>query len=312
MNETNLPLGQYKLLFQAESDFQLPAYAGSAWRGLFGHALKQTVCVTREPECSRCLLYRSCVYSYIFETPPPSDAEVMRKYNAVPHPFVLMPDPQQSTTVNKGDSLTVFLSLFGTANQHLPYILYSFEKAGARGLGSSKGLFSVKSLAQKSTDQWQTVFEPGSELMALPCTTEIPPICPQGKVTLRFNTPLRLRLQNREVTASIFRFSALFSVVLRRASMLQQFHTEQPLQVDFKALSESAKSVELLSNDLRWHDWSRYSSRQKAPVKMGGLVGEIALDGKALEPFWNILWLGQRTHAGKGTVMGLGNYEIVY
>lgn len=32
----------------------MPAYAGSAWRGAFGHALKRLVCVTREPACPPC------------------------------------------------------------------------------------------------------------------------------------------------------------------------------------------------------------------------------------------------------------------
>jgi len=45
-------------------------------------------------------------------------------------------------------------------------------------------------------------------------------------------------------------------------------------------------------------------------VKMGGLIGEIGLEGADLEPFWPYLWLGQWTHAGKGVVMGLGRYRI--
>jgi len=43
---------------------------------------------------------------------------------------------------------------------------------------------------------------------------------------------------------------------------------------------------------------------------MGGLIGEIELDGADLEPFWPYLWLGQWTHAGKGAVMGLGRYRF--
>ncbi|MGQ0594710.1 MAG: CRISPR system precrRNA processing endoribonuclease RAMP protein Cas6 [Gammaproteobacteria bacterium] len=43
---------------------------------------------------------------------------------------------------------------------------------------------------------------------------------------------------------------------------------------------------------------------------MGGLLGEIALDGAGLEPFWPYLWLGQYVHAGAATSMGLGRYAI--
>jgi len=45
-------------------------------------------------------------------------------------------------------------------------------------------------------------------------------------------------------------------------------------------------------------------------VPMGGLIGEVELDGAGLESFWPYLWLGQWTHAGKGAVMGLGGYRI--
>jgi hypothetical protein len=60
-----LPVARYRLTFRAVDDLRLPAYAGSAWRGAFGHALKRLVCVTREPACPPCLLYRSCAYPYV-------------------------------------------------------------------------------------------------------------------------------------------------------------------------------------------------------------------------------------------------------
>ena len=51
---------------------RLPAYTGSAWRGLLGRCLRQTVCVTRQPRCDGCLLLRTCVYSTFFESPAAS------------------------------------------------------------------------------------------------------------------------------------------------------------------------------------------------------------------------------------------------
>jgi hypothetical protein len=312
MNEANLPLARYRLVCRAEDNINLPAYSGSAWRGLFGHALKKAVCVTREPSCEPCMLYRNCVYSYVFETPPPSDTEVMRKYPSVPHPYVLMPEPEQATLVKQGDTLSVYLTLLGKANQHLPYLLHSFEQAGERGLSASQGRFKVMALAQQHQADWQTIYEAGGVLKALPPAVAATPPCPEGVVTLRFVTPLRMRLQNREVTAATFSFYALFSVLMRRVSMLQTFHTDKPLVLDFKGLSAAAREVSVLSNSLRWQDWSRYSSRQKTPVKMGGLVGEITLEGASLAPFWALLYLGQSVHVGKGAVMGLGHYQISY
>lgn len=124
MDAIELPIAQYRFYLRARSDFQLPAYSGSAWRGLFGRALKRTVCVTRQPDCKQCLLWRSCVYSYIFETPPPLDSPVMRKYTAAPHPFIITPDPAQKRQLSTGDDLWFDFTLIGKANQHLPYIIY--------------------------------------------------------------------------------------------------------------------------------------------------------------------------------------------
>ena len=67
----------------------------------------------------------------------------------------------------------------------------------------------------------------------------------------------------------------------------------------------------LLEHQLRWHDWTRYSSRQQTKMQMGGLVGHLVLDGVRAQRYWKQLWLGQWTHVGKGTSMGLGRYRLV-
>ncbi len=84
-----IPIKTYRFYFATDSAVRLPNFPGSAWRGAFGHSLKKTVCVVRNTPCNQCLLKHACAYSYVFETPPPANAEKMRKYTAAPHPFVL-------------------------------------------------------------------------------------------------------------------------------------------------------------------------------------------------------------------------------
>lgn len=69
--EAILPIGRYRAMFRASQPIHLPAFAGSAWRGAFGHALKRALCVTRMPVCAECALWRCCGYAYVFEPPPP-------------------------------------------------------------------------------------------------------------------------------------------------------------------------------------------------------------------------------------------------
>jgi len=71
-----------------------------------------------------------------------------------------------------------------------------------------------------------------------------------------------------------------------------------------------AESVRVVRNQTRWHDWSRYSGRQKRQVKMGGVVGRMSYEGDIGE-FLPLLVLGSRVNLGKGTSLGLGSLRIV-
>lgn len=57
-----LPISSFMFEFGFTGKNQLPPYSGSAWRGAFGHALKQSVCVVRHTPCSDCMLKNSCAF----------------------------------------------------------------------------------------------------------------------------------------------------------------------------------------------------------------------------------------------------------
>ena len=52
----------------------LPEYKGSTLRGAFGSTFKQIACVAQDAHCDHCQVRSTCVYHYVFETPPPADA----------------------------------------------------------------------------------------------------------------------------------------------------------------------------------------------------------------------------------------------
>lgn len=303
-----LPLACLRLRFRATVDLRLPTYTGSAWRGAFGHALKRLVCVTREPTCPPCLLYRSCIYPYLFETPPDPGVGKLTQYPAAPHPYVLIPD-DHGGRVAAGETLTVDVTLFGHGNRHLPYVIHAMDQAGQRGLSKDRGALALLRVTQADSAGWRSIYAPGADFAPLPAVVPITPPCP-ARLTLHLLTPLRLNSEDRLVSQDRFRFHHLFSNLLRRISLLTAFHTDDPLETDFAGLTRAARALNLNVSRLRWHEWARFSSRQDTLVKMGGLVGEIGLEGAGLEPFWPYLWLGQWTHAGKGAVMGLGRYRI--
>jgi hypothetical protein len=87
-----LPLTTHRIVFAAEQPMRLPEHLGSTWRGGFGHALKRSVCIQRLRPCPGCPMAQAGLYPLVFETEPGPEARKMRRYERVPHPYVLAPD----------------------------------------------------------------------------------------------------------------------------------------------------------------------------------------------------------------------------
>lgn len=305
-----LSFARYRFRLRATTEIGFRDYSGSAWRGLFGHTLKRATCVTHEKHCANCLLYRSCVYSGIFETPPPANTEHMRLYNTVPHPFVMMPDPALRD-LERGATTDLMITLIGKANQQLPYIVHAISQAGESGIGPANGKYELIAVQQESSPgskDWQDILNRQS-LEPLPLVhshiPEIPDI-----VTVELKSPLRLKHNGRLMNSDNFEFAGIAGNLLRRISSLSYFHDDTPFEADFKALVEYAKTVKPLSVNLKWYDWTRYSSRQQQAMQMGGLLGTASFRGNDLMPFWPLLWIGQWLHLGKATSMGLGSFNL--
>lgn len=308
----SFPICRYQFIFRAEQDIRLPAYAGSAWRGVFGHGLKRSVCVTQRKDCPGCLLWRNCVYAYLFETPPPQDSAKLRRYPAAPHPFVLEPD-EGARVIPAGEHLLLGCVLIGHANTQLPYIVQAFRLAGQKGVGQGNGRFSVEQVCQerqRGSIDWEVILDREEEsLRSLTIEhSHIPPL-PES-VIIHFRTPLRVQRDGRLIGPEDFAFHDLFRTLLRRLSLLSYFHTDEPWELEFKGLNQASRVVPIRKKCLRWVKWTRYSSRQQKKVQMDGVQGEVVFDGAAIKSFWPFLWLGQWTHAGKGAVMGLGRYTL--
>lgn len=305
--QPEIPLKKYRFFFKTDSVLKLPKFEGSAWRGAFGTALKKAVCVLPNIPCNTCMLKGSCAYNYVFETPPPGNAQKMRKYDAAPHPFVLrlVHDQDQHTL-----GYALDLTLFGHANRFFPYLVFAFQQAGLNGIGGGHQVFTLNTIADISTtDNSTIIYQDGQLAQNTPAYSPKIPEMPK-EITINLLTPLAIKYEGISVSHSQFSFAAFFSTLLRRISMITYFHTDTPLEIDFAALSATAKTINFSTQKLSWYDWTRYSSRKKTEMKMGGVVGQLQLDMQGLEAFWPYLWLGQWTHLGKATSMAMGAYAI--
>jgi hypothetical protein len=313
-----LRIASYRFTLKARDELHLPPYKGSTLRGGFGHAFKRVVCFQREVKtCQGCLLRESCPYAYIFETSPPSDAQVLRTHSDVPLPFVIEPDTtDRRTTYQPGDTLNFDLVLVGKAINYLPYFILVFRELGNRGIGRGRGKYSLHEVqaVQPLNKAQEQIYSATDEMV---CHSQLEVSfqdmerraeeMPGDEVTLRFLTPARLKHEGKFISQPPFH--VIVRNVLRRVSSLYYFHCGEQWEFDYRGTIEKAKGIRGIELNTRWVDWERYSGRQQARMKMGGFVGEAVYQGDLTE-FKPLLVLGQLVHIGKACVFGNGRYEI--
>lgn len=306
------PFKKFEFQIKPEELIILPAYKGSTLRGGFGNAFKRIVCAIRSKECTECILKEKCIYSYVFETPPPSDTKIMRKYTSAPHPFIIEPPPERKRSYTLKDEITFGLILIGKSIDYLPYFIYTFDELGKLGIGKGRGKYNLKKVKSKGRiiydSKTKTLKTFKHDFLSLYSILKKIDTHISKQLTINFLTPTRI-VYNGHLTFDL-EFHILMRNLLRRLSLLSYFHCNvDTTDWDFKGIIEKAKDIKVKDKSLKWYDWERYSARQDTRMKMGGFVGEIVFEGN-IAPFMPIIKAGEVVHAGKGTGFGLGKFEI--
>jgi len=314
----SLRIAKYRFTLEALEELHLPPYKGSTLRGGFGHVFKRTVCFQKDMEtCDACLLKNNCPYGYIFETSPPTDAEVLRTYSDVPLPFVIEPPLDRRTRYQPGDLLEFGLVLVGKAINYLPYFVVVFRELGRVGIGRERGKYVLQRIAAvQPLDGAEALAYDGVDVIVGDQDLSVGYAevevrareLPDERVTANFLTPTRLK-HSGQVAKEGPPFHVLIRAILRRVSSLSYFHCGERWETDYRGIIEAAQGVRLAGVWTEWVDWERYSRRQQQRMNLGGLVGQAAYEGE-LRPFLSLLVLGELVHVGKGTVFGNGWYEL--
>ena len=309
MRHQILPIARYRFTFRAEDNIRLPQYAGSLLRGQFGAALRRTACITGLKHCPDCPLFRTCAYPAIFETPAPA-LHALQKFSHVPNPYVIEPPPFGTRDIGAGDPLSFNVVLFGRALLQLPLIVYALQRALSDGLGKQRTQATLTAVEWEDGDARVPVWDAErSRVLEHQPGLAVPAFADCEAVTLHFHTPLRLQHQGQPLHPHQLSPRSLITALLRRASLLFELHADRPdAVIDPQGLAAHAEQLEN-ERDLRWLDWTRYSSRQHQEMTLGGVVGTWQLRG-SLGPLLPWLWLGQSLHVGKSAVMGMGGYRL--
>lgn len=301
-----VPFVRYRFVFEVTAPILLPPYSGSTIRGAFGRALRRTSCMTHQSDCKRCPLYRTCPYTQVFETPPPSEHS-LQKFSQIPNAYVIEPPKWGRHVYEVGENIEFQMVLFGRARQFLPLVIYALQRAFAYDVGHGKaelkGVFSVNSVGEQRVyvpDMQEVVSHSQSTVLSVPSSEA---------VALRIETPMRLQNNGVPLGPELITSRNFLSALLRRTALIAEFQCGTPLLLNFGTLTQLMESVSM-KKDLGWKDWQRYSSRQDRRMSLGGVVGSIEMEG--LTVFQRtLLAVGQMIHVGKNATFGLGKYRFL-
>ena len=347
-----LRLARYRIALAPEGRLVLRANPGAMLRGALGWALKHGVCgrPAGEPCGQKCELPDICPYAFLWESPTPPDAEVLRASQEVPPPYLLEPPLTPPTVIEPGGLVTFGLALFGNAIRYFPYLLAACRSMGQAGLGQARVRcrLAVGNFLHPDGEE-TSLFDPATQRMvgsqpAAPTVDDWAPVPPSqvDQVTLRFLTPTRLKIGSGLERKGHFiedppPFHVLIRALLRRVSSLSYFYGGQRWELDYRGWIARAEAVQINQADVRWVDWERYSTRQERAMNLGGIMGEVtytaeerrsggaeeqgngpmhqstnlpATNVPSLGAFLPLLRLGELVHVGKAAVFGNGRFEV--
>jgi len=325
------------LRFRAEvtAPLQLPAAAGAALRGALFGALREQLCQAgRDPSCGQPEVAANCPVCFLLAPVDEQD----RRGRDVPRPYVLRaptgngPGHLQATAYVPGQTLEFGLTTFGRALNQFPYALLGIEEMGRRGLGAARrGLFRLdevwadnplagrqEAIYRRARDG--TVRTPALPIDAAQVAEEAGILAARGgaaRLRLELLTPTRLIERDRLVKPDAFTLRALLARLLERLSALfgryggenEDGDAVAARPFDAAELLRIADSVRVAERRLVWRELFRGSGRHGRMVPMGGLLGEVVLEGE-LGPLLPWLVWGSLVHVGKDAAMGNGLLRV--
>jgi len=290
----------------------LPEFKGDRLRGLFGKALKQTLC-TRimedgMPGCEVC----ECLYDAIMSNRAPARHPYARRFRTPPNPYVVEPPLIKRRHWEPGHLLTFHLVLIGPAADALWALLPVLANMAESGLGRQRAnarLTAVDLL--RPNGSYQPLFQSGRPLQLAnrPALRlkDLPLPKISREVTLRFHTHQRIKKGDQWMAD--LAFPLLAERLAERAVTLSSIYCagewKEPAH-----LIRGARQVAIASHDFHWQAYRKQSGLKRQREPIGGYAGQITYQGD-LNRFLPLLKIGEFIHVGKRTVYGLGQFQII-
>ncbi len=307
----DLPHELYRFALEPLEPMRLPAYKGSTFRGVFGHSLRRVACALRDERCPTCLVRATCTYQRLFETQVAPEQGPKPGVDRAPHPYVLVPPLGEEREAGPGRELACTLLLMGPARGTLPYLVYTFQEVGRRGLTRERRPLALRRVEALAEDGWRTVYAEGWESLTgtlVEAPAPVPPARLDGRVAVRLVTPFRLK-RNGRLVDELSADDLLVALARRWGDLARYYGGGIDPEPGVRAILGLRGRVRFGRSELRWLDWTRYSNRQRSRMQLGGVVGRVEIEGDVAELVPWLAW-AERFHLGKATSFGLGRVEI--
>ncbi len=198
--------------------------------------------------------------------------------------------------------------LIGQARRFEDTLLRAWDVATGMGLGVDRIPFSLRQTCWLNCCSVMTSEKQSWSLheAARAMRSERPD---QNPVELRFNTPLRLLRRGKLITNPTFPDLAV--ALTRRLLVL----VDEERRMDHHGLTKEVSAAAAQISAASWHgqrsDFVRWSGTQHRELDMRGITGSLQLPQGAGD-LWPLLAAGIWLHAGKGSIFGLGQLQLVF
>jgi hypothetical protein len=196
----------------------------------------------------------------------------------------------------------------GLSDRPRPFVLRCAELNGHVMQAGESFCFSLHLFDARETvvDQITQAFAAWADLDLLERQHVVldldPPPNPVSRIRIEFQTPTQLK---RDASPTVPDFSFLLARARDRISTLRSLYGDGPLDIDFRALADRAKRIELVRSELRPVAIGRRSSRSGQRHSIGGLIGFAEYKGH-LSEFIPYLEAASRTGVGRHCTWGNG------
>ena len=309
----------------AVTPLELDDQAGASIRGALVGGLWDKFCANKAaPSCAACPLLRVCPVATLI-APMREDGEPGGEQR--PRPYTVRPPIGRGRPYTAGETFAFGLTLIGQAAQLFPYVVMAAQAVEQTGLGrrlgangGRRGALQIDAIAAVNplhgtraplyTRGCPQVQTPGLPIDANAVAAHAAAL-PSDRLTLRFQTPLRLTEKRDGQTRLVHRFDPrpFFARLAWRLDELTCAYGGDAPASDHRALLDCVDSACVADDQTRWVDVVSYSSRTRQRTPIGGLVGQVTLVGN-LAPLRELLVWGSLIHVGKNAVKGDGWYTI--